>query len=69
LNNWDKVRKAVVLDEINCKWSPAVVGLPSVLRVGNRLAIFYDGLSSVTISHVGRDVGLAFLPLPLHPPK
>jgi predicted GH43/DUF377 family glycosyl hydrolase len=69
LNKWDARRKAVVLDESNCKWSPAVVGLPSVLKVGDRLAIFYDGLSAPKISHVGRDVGLAFLPLPLHPPK
>ena len=69
LNKWDVSQKAVVLDESNCGWSPVVVGLPSVIKAGNRLAIFYDGLSGRKISHVGRDVGVAFLPLPLRPPK
>jgi len=65
LNKWDRTQKAVVLDSRNCKWSPNIVGLPSVVRVGNRLALFYDGLEGAQISHMGRDVGLAFLSLPL----
>jgi predicted GH43/DUF377 family glycosyl hydrolase len=69
LNKWDTAKKAVVLDSRNCKWSPSVIGLPSVVKVGNRLAIFYDGLEGEQISHMGRDVGLAFLPLPLRPPR
>jgi len=69
LNKWDRTQKAIVLDSRNCKWSPNVIGLPSVLGVGNRLALFYDGLEGSQISHMGRDVGLAFLPLPLRPPK
>jgi hypothetical protein len=69
LNKWDPTRKAIVLDSRNCKWSPYVVGLPSVIKVGNRLAVFYDGLAGGQISHMGRDVGLAFLPLPLRPPR
>jgi predicted GH43/DUF377 family glycosyl hydrolase len=69
LNKWDPIRKAIVLDSRNCKWSPYVVGLPSVIKVGNRLALFYDGLEGGQISHMGRDVGLAFLPLPLRPPR
>ncbi len=69
LNKWDSSKKAVVLDARNCHWSPSVVGLPSVVKVGNRLAIFYDGLEGAAISHMGRDVGVAFLPLPLRTPK
>jgi hypothetical protein len=69
LNKWDRTRKAIVLDARNCKWSPYIVGLPSVIKVGNRLALFYDGLKGGKISHMGRDVGLAFLPLPLRPPR
>ena len=65
LNRWDPANKAVVLDSRNCQWSQSVIGLPSVVKVGNRLALFYDGLQGVQISHMGRDVGLAFLPLPL----
>ena len=69
LNQWDTKSKAVVLDSRICKWSPFVVGLPSVIRVGNRLALFYDGLEGTRISDMGRDVGLAYLPLPLPVPK
>jgi predicted GH43/DUF377 family glycosyl hydrolase len=69
LTKWDPAKKAVVLDSRNCKWSTAIVGLPSVLAVGKRLAVFYDGLQSQQISHMGRDVGLAFLPLPLRVPR
>ncbi len=69
LTKWDVAKKAVVLDSRNCKWSHSVVGLPSVVKVGNRLALFYDGLEGERISHMGRDIGLAFLPLPLRPPR
>ena len=37
-------------DSRNCPWSPYVVGLPSVIKVGNRLALFYDGLKGRQIS-------------------
>ncbi len=69
LDKWDTAHKAVVLDPTNCTWSHTVIGLPSVVQVGNRLAVFYDGLKGTEISHVGRDVGLAFLPLPLRMPR
>lgn len=69
LNQWDRAKKAVVLDSRNCKWSRYVVGLPSVVRVKDRLALFYDGLKGDRIGHMSRDVGLAFLGLPLQPPK
>lgn len=69
LNQWDRSQKAVVLDSRNCKWSPYVIGLPSVVPVGNRLAVFYDGLTGTKISHMRRDIGLAYLPLPLPPAR
>ncbi len=68
LNAWDTANKAVVLDRNNCHWSPRVVGLPSVLPIGGRLAIYYDGLAVDDTSHMGRDVGLAWLELPLRLP-
>ena len=68
LNKWDSRNKAVVLDGQNCKWSKRIVGLPSVLRTGNKLAIFYDGLDGEGIGHMRRDIGLAWLNLPLIPP-
>lgn len=69
LNHWDRQNKAVVLDRTNCAWSPYVVGLPSVVPIGGRLAVFFDGRPAPDVSHMGRDVGLAWLDLPLRPPS
>lgn len=65
---WDRRNKAVVLDGSNCRWSPTVIGMPSVLKVGDRLAIFYDAHEGPTTGHMNRDIGLAWLSLPLQPP-
>ena len=74
LTKWNPANKAVVLDLQNCKWSKHIIGLPSVVQVGNRLAIFYDGNGASEIppgvkSHMNRDIGLAWLNLPLIPPN
>lgn len=66
--NWDPDQKVVVLDRNNCAWSSRVVGLPSVLRIGNKLAIYYDGVTGTSTSHLDRDIGLAWLDLPLKRP-
>jgi hypothetical protein len=66
---WDPANKAVVLDPSNCKWTRNVIGLPSVVKSGNRLALFYDGLAEDSLSHMRRDIGLAWIQLPLAPPK
>jgi len=47
--------------------------LPSVIKVGSKLAILYDGNNAAEIpsgdkSHMRRDIGLAWLELPLKPP-
>jgi len=73
LTKWDPAHKAVVLDSRNCKWSQHIIGLPSVVPFGKRLAIFYDGQDADPIppgvkSHMNRDIGLAWLDLPLVPP-
>ena len=73
LTHWDPAHKAVVLDARNCKWSKHIVGLPSVVAIGKRLAVFYDGQDADPIplgvkSHMNRDIGLAWLELPLSPP-
>ncbi len=69
LNHWDPRHKAVVLDGKNCTWSSENIGMPSVVKVGNRLAMFYDAREGTEISHVHRDIGLAWLALPLIPPE
>jgi hypothetical protein len=77
LERWDPAHKAVVLDGRNSRWSKDVIGLPSVLPMGDRLAIYYDGLAAGdgaagdgndSFSHLGRDVGLAWLDLPIRLP-
>jgi predicted GH43/DUF377 family glycosyl hydrolase len=73
LQRWNSENKAVVLDARNCTWSRHIIGLPSVVTVGERLAILYDGNGAAKMptgvkSHMNRDVGLAWLDLPLVPP-
>jgi predicted GH43/DUF377 family glycosyl hydrolase len=67
INKWDPSRKAIVLDERNCRWSARNIGMPSVVKVGNRLALFYDATAQLT-DNMKRDIGLAWLDLPLVPP-
>jgi predicted GH43/DUF377 family glycosyl hydrolase len=69
LNQWNAKNKAVVLDGQNCTWSKKCIGLPSVVRVGERLALFYDAPSGNSTSHMRRHVGLAWLDLPLKVPE
>jgi predicted GH43/DUF377 family glycosyl hydrolase len=68
LNHWNQKDKAVVLDGRNCTWSKRCVGLPSVVKVGRRLAVLYDAPGGNSLSHMNRDVGLAWLDLPLASP-
>lgn len=69
LEKWHTQDKAVVLDGRNYAWSEKCIGLPSVIKVGRRLAILYDAPGKQSISHMKRDIGLAWLELPLIPPK
>jgi predicted GH43/DUF377 family glycosyl hydrolase len=69
LNHWDTAKKAVVLDGRNCKWSRRSIGLPSVVRYANRLAIFYDAPGGDSTSHMRRSIGLAWMNLPLKAPR
>ncbi len=68
LNQWDPEKKAVVLDGQNCSWSKKCIGLPSVVQVGQQLALFYDAPGGNSTSHMKRHVGLAWLDLPLSVP-
>lgn len=68
LNKWDPKNKAVVLDGTNCTWSSKCIGLPSVMKLGNKLALFYDAPGGESLSHMKRSIGLAWLDLPLKLP-
>jgi predicted GH43/DUF377 family glycosyl hydrolase len=74
LNNWDPSHKAIVLDPANSAWSKHIIGLPSVVQHGNRLALFYDGNGDAVMpagvkSHMNRDIGLAWIDLPINLPE
>lgn len=69
LNHWRVEDKAVVLDGNNCTWSTKCIGLPSVAPIDKRLAIYYDAPGGTSVSHMERDVGLAWLDLPLRVPS
>lgn len=71
LEKWDPTSKAVVIDSTNSKWSKAVIGLPSVIKLGDRLAILYDGYEgdpNAHAQHMQRDIGLAYIDLPINTP-
>jgi predicted GH43/DUF377 family glycosyl hydrolase len=68
-NHWDPKNKAVVLDGQNCTWSKKCIGLPGVVKVGDRLAVLYDAPGEDSVSHMRRSIGLAWLDLPLVPPS
>jgi predicted GH43/DUF377 family glycosyl hydrolase len=65
INRWNAANKAVVLDSSNCSWSRGAIGMPSVIKAGNRLAILYDAFEGYSTYHMKRNIGLAWLKLPL----
>ena len=67
--HWVAAQKAIVLDGTNCKWSQGSIGMPSLIQVGDRLALFYDGAGGTNISDMQRKIGLAWLKLPLTAPS
>lgn len=68
INHWDPVNKAIVMDGSNCSWANECLGMPSMLLVGNRLAMLYDAAPGYSKSHIERNIGLAWIELPLLPP-
>lgn len=68
INRWDGRNRAIVLDGANCTWSSKCIGMATVLPIRGRLALFYDAPGGDSVSHMGRDIGLAWLKLPLTPP-
>lgn len=68
LNKWNPDQRAVVLDRANCHWCGRSIGMPSVVKAGKRLALFYDSAAGSQGGNMERDIGIAWLPLPLRPP-
>jgi predicted GH43/DUF377 family glycosyl hydrolase len=69
INRWRAEDKAIVLDANNSIWAKGAIGMPTVIQVGNRLALLYDAAEGPSTSHMHRSIGLAWLELPLKIPK
>ena len=69
LYHWDAQHKAVVIDGQNCTWAKGAIGMPSVIQYGNKLAVLYDAPGGNSTSHMHRNIGLAWLQLPLKTPQ
>lgn len=65
INKWNSHDKAVVLDSSNCTWGKGAIGMPTVIQYGNRLALLYDAAEGKSIDHMKRNIGLAWMNLPL----
>jgi predicted GH43/DUF377 family glycosyl hydrolase len=63
--HWNEEAKAVVLDKTNCTWAKGAIGMPTVIQVGNKLALLYDGVEGYGTGHMRRNIGLAWMNLPL----
>ena len=58
-------QRVLVLDTESAPWT-RVIGMPSVRPTAGGLAVFYDGIAGRTrTDHMSRDIGMAFLPLPV----
>ena len=65
VNHWNPACKAIVLDGSNCRWSHKCIGMPTVVPVGDKLYVFYDGAGGDSTNEMYRSVAKATLQLPL----
>ena len=63
--NWKVTNKAIVLDSNNCSWSKGAIGMPSVIKVGDKLAMLYDAFEGYNTYHMKRNIGLAWIDIPM----
>ena len=66
---WNAENRAIVLDDGSCTWSNRCIGMPAVIPYHGRLAVRYDAAGGESISHMRRNIGLAWLNLPLTVPE
>lgn len=69
INKWDNKNKAIVLDGKNSTWAHGAIGMPAVIKAGNKLALLYDAAEGTSKSHMYRSIGLAWMDLPLKTPQ
>lgn len=68
INHWNSNNKAIVLDGKNSSWAHGAIGMPAVIKVGQKLALLYDAAEGYSKDHMYRSIGLAWMDLPLVAP-
>lgn len=63
--HWSENNKAIVLDKQNCTWAKGAIGMPTVIKMSDKLALMYDGVNGNGTGHMKRDIGLAWIKLPI----
>ncbi len=69
LQKWNPEHRAIVLDHTNCPWSVRCIGMPSIVETKGALALFFDAPAKDAGNNMGRDIGMAWLNLPLKIPS
>lgn len=69
INKWNPQHKAIALDGNNSVWAKGAIGMPTVIKEGNRLALLYDAAEGTSTDHMFRSIGLAWIDLPLKTPE
>ncbi|MBX2923270.1 MAG: hypothetical protein KF746_13805 [Chitinophagaceae bacterium] len=69
INQWDSNNKAIALDSANSVWAKGAIGMPAVIKKGNKLALLYDAAEGKSKDHMFRSIGLAWIDLPLKIPE
>ena len=68
INKWNREDKAVAMDSSNSIWARGAIGMPTVIKAGNRLALLYDAAEGASKDHMRRSIALAWIGLPLKIP-
>ncbi|MBX3256782.1 MAG: hypothetical protein KF862_21780 [Chitinophagaceae bacterium] len=69
ISQWDSNNKAIALDSANSVWAKGAIGMPAVIKKGNKLALLYDAAEGKSKDHMFRSIGLAWINLPLKIPE
>ena len=69
--HWNPANKAVVVDAQSSNWAHWTIGIPSLIVVGDKLAVFYSGNAQAVSgfpANLNQDIGLAWVTLPIKTP-
>lgn len=68
-NKWNADHKAVAINGSNRIGGTGAIGMPTVIRVGNKLAMLYEATEGSSTLHMQRSINLTWMDLPLQLPQ